>query len=225
MDIHRAHLRGTIPKSQHKTLALACRLLAALEAMRSAMRSCGRLPQDNAPTTEADRYCLIFIMGGAASEAIRTIKQASQPNTTTCTRQFIEDDSSLSEIWDKITSSTPPTRLARLSRMRDKHWAHWDDEVSLQFIRHIAEYPERPPIMETADGGSILGSCSPWIREIWSHDLKLKFNVNTTGELVLMVQELMEDVQDIMKLSGELAYRILKKSGLAIEFEHTKYIT
>ena len=70
MTIKRIRLDGPVNEANRPALVLALRLMTAAESIRSALRGLSRLPKDDSPATEADRYYHLFAAVGACGEAI-----------------------------------------------------------------------------------------------------------------------------------------------------------
>ncbi|TVQ62831.1 MAG: hypothetical protein EA378_03185 [Phycisphaerales bacterium] len=217
MAIKRIRLDGAVNEANRPALVLALRLMTAAESMRSALRALARLPKDDSPATEADRYYLLFAAAGACGEAIKVIKRSVSDEYIA--RTLVEEDAGLAATLDQITAE-PATRDVKVAmRARDKYWAHWDDDVASRFIRGITGAPSDPPILESSGDGANDETAYQWVRLAWFADLERQFSLKTGDEAVEMVQGMMELVRQVNDLTGLLVVRVLKRAGLMTVFD------
>lgn len=216
MTIKRIRLDGVVNEATRPDVVLALRLMTAAESMRSALRGLSRLPNDDSPATEADRYYLLFAAVGACGEAIRVIKRSVSEGRIA--GALVEQDDGLAATLDKITAE-PATRDVRVAmRARDKYWAHWDDDVASRFITGITGTSSDPPMAESSSDGENAETSFRWVRLAWFADLEHQFGLNTADEAVEMIQGLMDLVRQVNDLSGSLVVRVLKRAGLLTVF-------
>lgn len=217
MTIKRIRLDGPVSEAKRPAVVLALRLMTAAESMRSALRGLERLPKDDSPATEADRYYLLFAAVGACGEAIKVIKRSVSEGHIA--RALVEQDAGLAATLNKITAE-PATRDVRVAmRARDKYWAHWDDDVASRFITGITGTPSDPPMVESSGDGVNAETAYRWVRLAWFADLEHQFGLNTGDEAVEMVQGMMDLVRQVNDLSGSLVVRVLKRAGLMTVFD------
>lgn len=204
-------LRGAVTDSNRSSLVLALRLMTAVESMRSAVRGLKRLPRDQSPVTEADRYYLLFAAVGAAGEAIKVIKDAIGKKRIV--RSMIEREPELTAIWDKVTAEPVPRDVKVALRARDKYWAHWDEDVATHFVASLANTDSNRPIAETSGEGENATTAFLWVRLAWFADLEREFKLATGHEAASLVQGMMDLIKGAIDLAGTMAVRVLSKAG------------
>ncbi len=217
MTIQTIRLSGPVNEAQRPALVLALRLMSAAESMRSALRGLSRLPKDDSPATEADRYYLLFAAVGACGEAIKVIKSAVAEGGIV--RATVEDDAKLAATWDRVTTEPAARDVKVAMRARDKYWAHWDDDVASRFIAGISGTPADPPMVESSGDGANAETSYRWVRLAWFADVEHQFSLTTGDEAVEMVQGMMDLVRLVSDLAGSLVVRILKRAGLIAVFD------
>ena len=211
MGVTRILLRGAVTDSNRFSLVLALRLMTATESMRSAVRGLKRLPKDQSPVTEADRYYLLFAAVGAAGEAIKVIKDAIGKKCIA--RSMIERESGLTAVWDKVTAQPVPLDVKVAMRARDKYWAHWDEDIATDFVASLANNDSNPAIAESSGGGENATTAFLWVRLAWFADLEREFKLATGHEAASLVQGMMDLIKGAIDLAGTLAVRVLSEAG------------
>jgi len=217
MGVTQILLRGAVTDSNRSSLVLALRLMTAVESMRSAVRGLKRLPKDQSPVTEADRYYLLFAAVGAAGEAIKVIKDAIGKKRIV--RSMIEREPDLTAIWDKVTAEPVPRDVKVALRARDKYWAHWDEDIATHFIASLADTDSNPPIAESTGGGENATTAFRWVRLAWFADLEREFKLATGQEAASLVQGMMDLIKSAIDLAGTLAVRVLTEAGFTTATE------
>jgi hypothetical protein len=216
MTIKRIRLEGLMTEANRPAVVVALRLMTAVESMRSALRGLARLPKDDSPATEADRY-LLFAAVGACGEAIKVIKKSVSEGHIA--RALVEQDARLAATFDNVTAE-PAARDVRLAmRARDKYWAHWDDDVASRFIAGITGTSSDPAMVESSGDGVNAETSYQWVRLAWFVDLEHQFGLNSGDEAVEMVQGMMDLIRQVKDLSGSLVVRVLKRAGLMTVFD------
>lgn len=217
MTIKRIRLDAPVNEAKRSAVVLALRLMTAVESMRSALRGLVRLPKDDSPATEADRYYLLFAAVGACGEAIKFINKKSVSEGH-ITRALVEKDAGLAATLDRVTAEPSARDVKVAMRARDKYWAHWDDDVASRFIVGITGTSSDPAMVESSGDGAHAETAYRWVRLAWFADLEHQFGLTTGDEAVEMVQGMIGLVRQVNDLAGSLVVRVLKRAGLSTVF-------
>ena len=217
MGATRILLRGAVTDSNRSSLVLALRLMTATESMRSAVRGLKRLPSEQSPATQADRYYLLFAAVGAVGEAIKVIKDAISKKRIV--HSMIEREPGLTAIWDKVTADPVPRDVKVAMRARDKYWAHWDEDIAKHFISSLANTDSIPAIVESCGEGENATTAFLWVRLAWFADLERGLKLATGDEAASLVQDMMDLIKDAIDLAGTLAVRVLSRAGFTTALE------
>ncbi len=217
MSIQQMVLHGVVDGRNRGALVLAMRLMTASESMRSALRGYARLPADDLPATQADRYYLLFAAVGAAGEAIKTIRKASDNGHLS--RSLLDGDARLTASWDKVHAQPAPRDVAVALRARDKYWAHWDVKVAESFVASLTGTQSDPPMAESLNYGDNATTAFQWVHRSWFADLEREFGAVTGDDLVALVQGMTGLVEDVNNLTATLILRVLRTSGFRTEIQ------
>jgi hypothetical protein len=120
----------------------------------------------------------------------------------------------LDRLMAKDISTDEPIRIC--ARVRDKHWAHWDYDVSERFVKGLKLDGSDPPVAVTAAAGKIQDTGIPWVREAWFVDLEATFGFKQ-DDLIQRTVAINDLVQATAHLARDAAIGLLLDAGVRFE--------
>lgn len=144
-------------------------LMASLESIRASLRWLKHVDNSNSVTWKSDIMIVVISGAGWCAEGFRRIKEGVANNIIN--KSMIQADDKLADIWDRITAPDPDELVRKLHRVRDKYFAHWDEEVLKNFITRQAGESDTQPFYETDKNGAVLNSRYLWPWTAFMYDL------------------------------------------------------
>jgi hypothetical protein len=178
-------------------LAEALRLMAAAQNIRSIVRCLHDLGSRSADSTvEADRWVMMTALFGSSAEAARLIREFSKAH------DWSPDCGVLTPAQDKTfleaIADPQSERIRRLTRVRDKHWGHWDKGVARAAVNQIVEADYKVPLFESKGEGTAADTSYRWVRHSVLLDLLDTHQINNEREGI-------QQVTNHLSLASEIA--------------------
>lgn len=166
------------PNTQIEAVAVLpfmLRLMMSQDAMKSSLRwlelfktsvSEDKRDEDEPPELQNDRLWNMITSAGWGGESlillIRENKKHEGRAAPWVRREMLAGQDDLLKFWDDIFADQKSSALKRVLRIRDKYFAHWDQEIATAFVKENTAVAKDHPIMVTTDDSQFLKTTFPW---------------------------------------------------------------
>ncbi|MCH7703183.1 MAG: hypothetical protein IID37_16010 [Planctomycetes bacterium] len=196
-----------------KSLPYMLRLMMAAQAFRSAIRWTMTLHKNSAsPTFSTDLLMSFVAAAGWCGGAIKLLKEGVSGHIIE--REMLNNcQSELIQAWDECIGNRPSEMLTKIYRARDKHFAHWDEEVVQAFVAQADPVDRREAFVECSDEDNDLETNFPWAYMVICRDLFPKSA--DEGELREFIEKATETMGRVSHLIDYLMGKLVARENLS----------
>ena len=210
------HLHESVELDSIKSLPYILRLMMAADALRSAVRWTIALHKDSESSTfSTDLLMSLVAAAGWCGEATRLLKKGAKS-------RIVEEEmldtgqSELTQTWDECIGDRPSEMLKIIHRVRDKYFAHWDEQVARSFLAQADPVDRREALIEYSGEGKFLETTFPWAYLMICRDLFPK-DADKDG-IREFIKRLTETMGRVVHLIDYLIGKLVRREHLSLRF-------
>lgn len=201
------------PLADRQALVVAHTLLVAAEHILCPIRLLGIIKDSprNPAWDSMYWYLFVAICGSLAEMRVRLRKP---PYRTVVATHVATHAPSLQPVFERLTADCleDDPLLWMCKRIRDKYWAHWDEDVSQRYVDQL-KLDGSDDAFAATDGATTIEEIGiPWVRKAWFLDLD-EHAGGTEENVEARTKELTDLWRAAAKLAREGANGIIRASG------------
>lgn len=206
------------PAAHRPVLAAAHGVLAAAEHLACACRVMSEyLQRAKRPGDRVVVWHQYFQAAGALAE-LRARLMRYKPCEVVAREHLERSKPNLVAVFDRLVARQikDDLPLQMCCYALTHFWAHWNENVSAEFIASLAFDGTDPAVIVTVEDDEGSSTGSPWVKEAWRRTWKREFGI-TEAKLRVVMREIQALCQDAAKMGRHAAIGILLSTGAAIE--------